>query len=144
MKNLYHWLKAVTLLSIIFVMWTAFVAVQSFSLIVAAIFAYPMPEFRLLLRSILLGQDQLINTFLGGYWKTTISSEIGGNAIKGSGTALKMERVVNWIFKFTVNQDNHCRVSIEPDDIHGTPPIVRAVALTGYIASILTLNWIFE
>ncbi|MGJ8680523.1 hypothetical protein [Paraglaciecola sp.] len=138
------WIKAIVFLLVIFVMWLALLVIEFASLLIAASPALTGDkDFQRFVKSVLLAEDQLVNRFLGGYWKTTISSEIGAYAIAGSETALRMEIVVNWIFYVTVKQVNHCRASIESDDLHFTPPKVRAVALVGYISSIFTLNWIF-
>ena len=70
--------------------------------------------------SLWLVQDLDVNVILGGNAEVTISSRVGWMAQNGSKTALVMEKVINKIFKLVLNQDDHCRASIEATDKHNT------------------------
>lgn len=63
-------------------------------------------------------QDQGVNMLHQGNPDITVSSRVGYLAEKGSKTALGMEKVIDYIFYKAIRQENHCRVSIERDEIH--------------------------
>lgn len=141
--NINSWIKAAAFLIVIFLIWLSLVVVESFVLIASGLLGIHNPKFRQMFKNTWLTQDFFINKILGGSGETTISSEIGAYATAGSGTGLRMERVVNFGFYTSIGQVNHCRASMKADDEHFTTPIIRAVSIFGYAASILTLNWIF-
>lgn len=65
-----------------------------------------------------IGDDQNVNTMLGGDKDVTVSSRVGFNAKRGNAIALHMEKVIDFLFRMTVGQENHCRASIEYDENH--------------------------
>lgn len=65
-----------------------------------------------------IADDQNVNAMLGGDRDITVSSRVGYNARRGNGIALKMEVVINLLFKLAINQDDHCQASIERDEQH--------------------------
>ena len=71
-----------------------------------------------IIRSILLADDLKCNSELGGYFRTTLSSEMGALQNRGSDGGTKTALAVNWGFRNTIGQLNHCRASIEKEDIH--------------------------
>lgn len=69
------------------------------------------------LHSILLGQDLYVNTQLGGYFRTTISSELGHQS-KRSRSGRLAASVVDWLFELAGDGPNHCVNAIEDEDKH--------------------------
>jgi hypothetical protein len=65
-----------------------------------------------------LWTDQGVNVILGGNEDVTVSSKVGYLQETGSKTAHTMALVINLLFKLAVNQDNHCKASIERDEEH--------------------------
>jgi hypothetical protein len=69
------------------------------------------------LQSLLVAIDQLGNAWLGGNPDETISSRVGRAAIAGRRWALVLERVIDWLFLHLCGLPQHCRSSIEWDEV---------------------------
>lgn len=82
--------------------------------------------------SIWILQDVAVNVIHGGSHKVTVSSKIGWMAIAGYSAMLWMERVVNWIWLTVLNEENHCRNAIEPEDNHRYDKRVTILGLVIY------------
>lgn len=88
--------------------------------------------------------DYAVAFVLGAYHKTTVSSEIGRLAIQAQARIIItgnhersiffVERVVNKLWKEIFGQDNHCRASIEPEDLHTITPKKAAIGTALFIA----------
>lgn len=143
MKNLYPWLKAWSFLLVIFLVCLTLAIVQIFNVILSAMLSIMGDEFDRYNLGIWMMIDYVCNFILGGWPGTTMSSEIGAWAMAGSATGLRMERVVNWLFYVGRGEVSHCRNAMKADDLHFTTPKVRALSISGYLASIFTIQWIF-
>lgn len=113
-----HWIKAkMFLLSITFCWIVLFLVMSPIQLpvTIAAIWVKGLKRYRY---GLWIGQDQLINAMHNGNPDVTVSSKIGYMAMKGSNTALVMEKVVNFLFYISVGQKDHCKASIEYDEEH--------------------------
>ena len=114
-----EWLKAKLALTIITVLWTTLIFRNLFSLL----YSYKQDKKqgtqlkRGLLYSKVLGQDLYVNTQIGGYFKTTISSELG-NQQKTSKSGKVAAKIVDWLFELAGDEPNHCSRSIEAEDEH--------------------------
>lgn len=64
-----------------------------------------------------LSNDQYINSVFKGMADHSISGRVGYLALNGDKVAQVMEQVINFIFFVTIGQKNHCRESIEWDEI---------------------------
>lgn len=64
-----------------------------------------------------LSNDQYINSLFNGLADHTISGRIGYLSLKGNRVAQVMEAVIDFIFLVVVGQRQHCRESIEWDEI---------------------------
>lgn len=114
------WVKAKAALLMIGAVWGSLILFM-LPLMVAAHFydkAKGYPMYDRWLYSILIAQDILVNCILGGYFRTTISSELGNLKLKGSKTGTQVANIVDRGFLFFVGQKNHCIASIEPEDRH--------------------------
>lgn len=78
------------------------------------------PAFEELSYNFWIAQDQFVNAICGGNPDITVSSRIGYWSRLGNKTAIGMEYFVNFLFYVAVGQKDHCRVSIEHDEEHGT------------------------
>jgi hypothetical protein len=67
---------------------------------------------------IFIGEDQMVNTLHGGNMDTHVSGRVGFHAQRGSSIAAHMERPINLLFWAIKRQENHCRASIEHDEIY--------------------------
>lgn len=63
------------------------------------------------IKNVLVGFDQLFNTFFGGSPDETMSSRVYRYKDTNR-VAYVTYRILNWI------QPNHCEMSLEPDDHH--------------------------
>jgi len=75
------------------------------------------------LHSKLLAQDVNVNVDCGGYFRTTISSELGELKLKGSEVGTIVAEIVDWFFWKLFKQANHCVGAIEPNDRHIFNPL---------------------
>lgn len=129
--------KAVTLLFLVFIVWLAFIVMpfgwyqlfMIFPSMLARGIAKVIPHEKIQLFRNWIGNytfklwvsnDQYINSVFGGNEDHTISGRVGFYAIKGNPVALVMEFVINLIFWVAVGQKNHCRDSIEWDEMGKT------------------------
>jgi hypothetical protein len=64
-----------------------------------------------------LSSDQYINSVFRGNEDHSISGRVGYLSRKGSKTAQAMEKVIDFIFYIAIGQRNHCRSSIEYDEV---------------------------
>lgn len=64
-----------------------------------------------------LSNDQYINSVFFGDEDHSISGRVGSLAMQGSRTALVMEKVIDFIFFIAIGQRNHCRQSIEFQEV---------------------------
>jgi hypothetical protein len=86
--------------------------------------------------------DYAVAFVFGAFHKTTVSSEIGVMsqeaeariAITGNKerSIFFVERVVNKIFEAAVGQLNHCRASIETEDLHTVTPVTATIGVSIY------------
>jgi hypothetical protein len=122
-----EWLVAILFLMIIPVFWLAIALVMSPVLIPVLIISLFCERSKILGVKVLwrkwsynmiVSQDQSVNTILGGSLDTSVSSRVGYRSELGNGVALKMEPVINLLFKVFAGQENHCRASIERDEVH--------------------------
>lgn len=120
MSTAITWLKAKLFLLSITFWWVAFFILMSPIQLPVTIAATWVKSLRIYRYGLWIGQDQLINAIHGGNPDITVSSRLGFMAIKGSKTALVMEKVVNFLFYISVGQKDHCRASIEHDEQHYT------------------------
>ncbi len=65
-----------------------------------------------------IASDQHINAVFGGTPDTTISGRVGHYAMQGRAGYIVAERIIDMLFYIAVRQKNHCRSSIESDEIH--------------------------
>lgn len=114
------WLKAKIALLVITSIWASLIITMLPLMMMARAYdnAYNLPLKKRWLYSILIAQDILVNCILGGYFRTTISSELGNLQRLDSRTGTECAEFVNWLFRVSVGQENHCIASIEPEDIH--------------------------
>ncbi len=57
------------------------------------------------------------NVVLGGHPDETISSRVGKAALRGGWFALACERLIDWLFLNLAGERDHCRDSIEWDEV---------------------------
>lgn len=68
------------------------------------------------LYSILLAQDHLTHAIIGGYFKTTVSAQLG-HMSDNSKTALLMANFVDWGFKVATGEIGHCKNAMQKEDL---------------------------
>jgi len=68
--------------------------------------------------NLMIGEDQMVNAVHGGNMDTHVSGRVGWHSINGSRIALHMERPINLLFWIIRRQVNHCRSSIEYDEVY--------------------------
>ena len=135
-----HWLKAIFILGMIFINWAALVLLLLPIHIVSRFTLYFTPVKWSY--SIFLAEDHLVNSIMGGHFMTTISAEIGNMQVKGSNTGQNVAKVVNWLFyKFTGDgfQKDHCRISIEHDDIFVFNPLIAIIGTLLFQAVVVVI-----
>jgi hypothetical protein len=117
-----HWFIALVFLIIVAVVWiVVFVAMSPFFMPVfiaskwksEAVFLGVKMMFKSWSRNMFIVQDAAANTVLGGSRKKHVSGRVGYHSMRENGIAMKMEVVIDLIFKVLKNQDRHCRASIE-------------------------------
>lgn len=118
-----HVIKAVLLFAFICAYWIVLVIVQLPVLLPVTLIACFVERtgevhWQRWRYNLWIGQDQAVNTMLGGDRDITVSSRIGWNAEQGSKTALLMESWLNPVWQLFTGQDNHCRRAIERDENH--------------------------
>lgn len=64
-----------------------------------------------------LSNDQYINTLFGGREDHSISGRVGVRALANQKVALVMEKIINFPFYVIFGQRDHCRQSIEWDEV---------------------------
>lgn len=120
-----HWAIAIVFLMVIVVFWSLLFIVMAVVLIpvtVASLFKDELHLFGVNFKfkswryNMFIAQDQAVNTLFGGAMDTHISGRVGIRAIDENGIALKMEKVINLLFRWLLKQENHCRTSIEHDE----------------------------
>ena len=94
------------------------------------------------LYSILIAQDILVNCILGGYFRTTISSEVGNLEKKGNETGIQIAKFINKGFEKFTGQINHCQVSIEAEDKHYVTAPKAITGFTLYTISIAAIIYL--
>lgn len=114
-----EWLKAKVALMIIFIMWAYLIILDSPYMVYAYLHdRRNKPDTQKgKLHSVLLGQDIYVNTQLGGYFRTTISSELG-NQSKTRKSGKAAAKVVDLLFYIAGDDPNHCVNAIEEEDKH--------------------------
>ena len=112
-----EWLKAKIALLIIAVMWLSLIVLNFPYMVYAYVHDRRLGYSKNKLHSVLLGQDIYINTMLGGFFRTTISSELG-NQSKKSKSGKIAANVVDWLFELAGDGPNHCVNAIESEDKH--------------------------
>lgn len=136
-----HWLKAIFILIMIGVNWASLILLFLPLHIIAT-----TSGFFLSIRwsySLFIAEDHLVNVIMGGHFLTTVSAEIGNMQTNGSRTGKNVAKVVNWLFyKFTGDpkQKDHCRISIEPNDIFVFSPrrsILGTLLFQGVVVAII-------
>ena len=127
MKNIKHWAYASALLLLVFILWAYLIITKLFVILPVSIIAIKRDysvifgkciNWKQWRYNLWISDDQNVNAMLGGDRDITVSSRVGFNAKRGNEIALKMEKVIDLLFKITINQDNHCRASIERDETH--------------------------
>jgi hypothetical protein len=88
--------------------------------------------------------DYAVAFVFGAFHKTTVSSEIGKMAEQAEARIIItgnkersiffVERVVNKIFEAAADQKNHCRASIETEDLHTVTPTTATIGVSLYVA----------
>jgi len=125
MKNIKSWAVAVILLSLVLLFWSVLFIAMSPILIPVTIASLFKDEVHFLgvnfkflswRYNMFISQDQGANAMLGGDMDTHVSGRVGRRAIKGNDIALKMETVINLLFKALFKESNHCRNAIEHDE----------------------------
>ena len=87
---------------------------------IITLLAIPFKGLRGYRYSLWIQQDQDVNTIFKGNPDVTVSSKLGYLSEQGSKTATLMARVVDKMFLIAVGQEDHCRSSIERDEVHYT------------------------
>jgi hypothetical protein len=82
------------------------------------ILSQPFRRFRGYAFDLWIASDQHINAVFGGAPDTTISGRVGHYAMQGRAGYIVAERIIDMLFYIAVRQKNHCRSSIESDEIH--------------------------
>lgn len=137
------WLKAKTALVVIGLIWGSLIAFMSPLMIAARLYDSRRDEDvkSTWLYSILIAQDILVNCVLGGYFRTTVSSEVGNLRLKGSQTGAEVADFIDWGFRKSTGQLNHCVVSIEAEDRHLVTPSKSLVGASLYLIILSALIW---
>lgn len=117
------YIKASLVIFMLVVMWGTLIFNEWVSMIMAWVFDRTDAKVRVKrdpstgwLHSKLLAQDIMVNVNCGGYFRTTISSELGNLKLQGSETGTIVADVVDLFFIKLFNQYNHCIGAIEPND----------------------------
>ena len=112
-------LKARVALLSIFIMWLYLIILDAPYMVWAYFYdkKHKPPPRMGRLHSILLAQDIYVNAQLGGYFRTTISSELG-NQSKSSKSGKLAANVVDYLFEIAGDGPNHCINAIEAEDKH--------------------------
>jgi hypothetical protein len=124
-KSVRDWLVAIIFLLIVAITWLGIIVVMSpvmTPVYIISLFKEELVLFgkKILFKSwhknMLISGDQGANTLLGGSMDNHVSGRVGYNAILGNGVALKMEIVIDLIFKVLFKENNHSRNAIERDE----------------------------
>ena len=109
------WIKAKIFILLIGLNWGSFITMASPIMFVA--YCMDRWERDKWFYSILLAQDHYTNVVMGGHFLTTVSAMLGHLRKSGSGTGTLLAGFVDWSFRTTTGQLNHCTVSMEEGDI---------------------------
>lgn len=120
------WFKAKLFLILIALVWGALIyTVWPLQLALTVIGALPIKALRDLRYRFWIWQDNGVNVLVSfiatgeaGNPDVTVSSKVGMMSEQGSRTARYVEIVIDWLFLVAVGQRDHCKVSIERDEIH--------------------------
>ncbi len=91
--------------------------------------------------SLLLIEDILTNVFIGGYFRTTLSSELGNLQLEGSEVGTEAALMVNWGFNKATGEEDHCINAIEPNDKHWFKPWKAIVGVCIFHSTIGFIAW---
>ena len=126
--------KAYLALLVIPIVWGSMILRQLPLLIVAYLYDRkhkPLPK-QGRLYNVLLGQDIYVNTILGGFFRTTVSSELGEQQkTRRSGDIAA--GVVDWLFILAGDAPGHCANAIEKEDKHLFDPKVAAWSFAAWL-----------
>jgi len=95
------------------------------------------------LYNLLVSQDIYVNTILGNYFRTTISSELGNLKRNGSGSGTLAANFVDYLFYLAVKEQNHCMNAIEAEDKHYFKASVAVLGMLSNLLSYLSIYFLF-